>query len=360
MDLNIALVFTYIASEWNKADPISHVGVPPTIVSKHSKPRKPKAGNLIAPSVHCPHVLARDRVRLWSVPHSTTFHSSLLRQLPLEDIVQLLDIMLASVEIKTRENYGSSLLRFYQYSSFVASWPNWLAGLHFWHNLHGAPWNGHSLVRSATAGLAKLVPSTSKRPRRPPVTLEHMHSLFRHLDLSNVFDASVFAIASTAFWSCCRLGELIVDSALSFNPSRHVSHSAPIRRGTSPTGVSYIVVTIPWTKTTHGDGANIVASHINDQSNPVLAINHHLLANSSVPADAPFFAFETENGGWSPMTRTWFMNRCNQVWKQNRLAVLSGHCFRIGGATELLLRGTPPEVVAMQGCWKSCAFLEYW
>jgi hypothetical protein len=34
--------------------------------------------------------------------------------------------------------------------------------------------------------------------------------------------------------------------------------------------------------------------------------------------------------------------------------------FRIGGATELLLRGTPPDVVAMQGRWKSRAFLEYW
>lgn len=36
------------------------------------------------------------------------------------------------------------------------------------------------------------------------------------------------------------------------------------------------------------------------------------------------------------------------------------HAFRIGGATELLLQGVPPDVVATQGRWKSQAFLDYW
>lgn len=60
------------------------------------------------------------------------------------------------------------------------------------------------------------------------------------------------------------------------------------------------------------------------------------------------------------MTRTWFLNRCNEIWLANGLQTLTGHSFRIGGATELLLRGTPPDVVAVQGSWKSRAFLEYW
>jgi len=215
---------------------LPQAGIPPTIVSRCPKPRKPKTGNIIAPPAHHPHVLACNQVRLWSMPHSTTFHSSLLRQLPLDDIVQLLDAMLVSVEIKTHENYRSDLLWFHQYCDSqkiheklhmptsdhllalsIASWAgkvagttvqNWPVGLHFWHNLHGTPWNGHSLVCSAMAGLTKLVPSTSKRPHHLPVTLECMHLLLHHLDLSNVFDVSVFAIASTAFWSCCRYAVL--------------------------------------------------------------------------------------------------------------------------------------------------------
>ncbi|KAG1783493.1 hypothetical protein EV702DRAFT_945077, partial [Suillus placidus] len=237
---------------------------------------------------------------------------------------------------------------------------NWMAGLHLWHNLHGAPWYGKWLLRAATAGLSKVVPSSSKRPRRPPVTLEHMHALFRGLDFSNAFDSAVFAVASIAFWCCCRLGELVIDSPNRFHSSRHVSRSSPIRRCFPLKGTPYTVFHIPWTKTSHGDGTDIIASKMNDPTNPVTAFNHHLSVNSSIPPSSPLFSFETEGGSWSPLTRPWFLARCNQVWREAKLLELTGHCFRIGGASELLLRGVPPDVVAMQGRWKSRAFLEYW
>ena len=39
---------------------------------------------------------------------------------------------------------------------------------------------------------------------------------------------------------------------------------------------------------------------------------------------------------------------------------MTGHSFRIGGTTHLLLIGVDPFVVMVQGRWKSLAFLEYW
>ncbi|KAG1855606.1 hypothetical protein F4604DRAFT_1932255 [Suillus subluteus] len=60
------------------------------------------------------------------------------------------------------------------------------------------------------------------------------------------------------------------------------------------------------------------------------------------------------------MTKPWFLNRCNEIWVAAGHATMPGHTFCIGGATELLLEGVPPDVVAVQGCWKSCAFLDYW
>ncbi|KAG0705616.1 DNA breaking-rejoining enzyme [Suillus ampliporus] len=316
------------------------------------------------------------------------FHNSILDELPLADVLQLFDIMLISIKIKTHKNYGAGLLCFHQYcnscnitenncmpasdrllAAFIASWAgkvatttaqNWLSGLHFWHNLHGAPWYGHVLLRTYTAGLAKLVPSSSKCPCHPPVTLDHMHALFKGLDLSNVFDAAVFAMACVAFWSCVRLGELVIDSENSFNPARHVAQSAPPRRRNLPNQIPFIVLRIPWTKTTHGEGADIVASKVDDITNPVSALEHHLSANVNIPPTAPFFAYENTSGGWTTLTRPWFLARCNQVWRNADMLELSGHCFRIGGASELLLRGIPSDIVATQGCWKSRAFLDYW
>jgi hypothetical protein len=37
-----------------------------------------------------------------------------------------------------------------------------------------------------------------------------------------------------------------------------------------------------------------------------------------------------------------------------------GHSFWIGGTTELLCCGVPPEVVKMAGCWSLDSFLQYW
>ncbi|KAG2337080.1 hypothetical protein BDR05DRAFT_978613 [Suillus weaverae] len=233
------------------------------------------------------------------------------------DILQLLDVMLISIEPKTRENYSAGLLHFHQFcdshniaedrrmpasdrllASFIASCAgkvattnaqSWLARLHFWHNLHGA----------------------------------------QGLDLLNTFDAAVFGVACVAFWCCCRLGELVVDSVSSFDSSRHVSHGAPLRPCTLPNQTPFIIIRIPWTKMTHGEGVDIIAS-------------------------------KCAGGGWAAMTRPWFLARCNQIWKEAELPELTGHCFCIGGASELLLRGIPPDIVAMQGRWKSRAFLEYW
>ena len=95
--------------------------------------------------------------------------------------------------------------------AFVSDWAgrvsagtvdNWLSGLRFWHMANSAPWHGDRLLRAACTTVAKLQPPP--KPKRPPVTIEHMHALRTGLDLTNVFDAACFATACTAFWGCRR------------------------------------------------------------------------------------------------------------------------------------------------------------
>lgn len=217
------------------------------------------------------------------------------------------------------------------------------------------------MLRHVKAGVSKLVPDTSRRAKRPPVTIEHMHALRCGLDLSSSFDAAVWALACVAFWSCCRLGELLINSRNSFDPRKNVARDCLFSTIVRPHGPSSVSFHIPWTKTTHELGADIVVTRIDDPSDPFMALQHHMATNSSVPSSAPFFSYATDRvGGFAPMTWSWFMERCEEVWEAAGLPCRAGHAFRIGGATELLLRGTPPDVVAVQGRWRSRAFLEYW
>ena len=116
---------------------------------------------------------------------------------------------------------------------------------------------------------------------------------------------------------------------------------------------------IPWTKTTHEEGASIVLTARSDLLCPCAALKNHLNINRDVPGTASLFAYTTSQGQWEHMTKCKFMDFCTGVWSNTSLAHVLGHSFRIGGAVELLLAGVPPEIVAATGGWTSLAFLLY-
>ena len=157
-----------------------------------------------------------------------------------------------------------------------------------------------------------------------------------------------------------RSGKLCVPSRPLFDPSRHVSNTTCIVYGVTATGVQHASFDIPWSKTTGIKGAKITITDVDDPTSPIPALKHHQLANANVPKGAPLFAYETADGGWAPLTKDNWLSRCNEIWTAAGFHPLLAHAFRIGGCTEMLLRGVQPEVVCVQGRWKSKSFLEYW
>lgn len=192
--------------------------------------RRPASGNEYISSIYRPFVPAQDRIYKWTSPYALLYAAegrSLLSERAFNHMQQ---VILASVDYKTRVTDAAGLLRFTQYcdefnipeisrmpasdallaafvssgAAKVSSAQHWVDGLHLWHDVHGAPWNGGSLLDRALTGVRKLAPPRSHRSPRPPVTYEHMEALLQHLDFSNTKDCAVWAVASIAFWSCCR------------------------------------------------------------------------------------------------------------------------------------------------------------
>ncbi|KII83019.1 hypothetical protein PLICRDRAFT_119933 [Plicaturopsis crispa FD-325 SS-3] len=202
------------------------------------KPRKPKIGNTIVPSSYRPFVLASDRLRDWNTPYSTSFISQARQFLGGPAYDHMREVALISCEPKTRSGYGAGLLRFTQYcdalgipeadrmpaselllAGFASSAAakvsggaadTWLAGVHKWHVIHSAPWHGGALLSAVLTGVEKCTPATSRRELRPPITFEHMQALFAGLNLKNTRDAAVWAVASVAYWACCRYDHHLV------------------------------------------------------------------------------------------------------------------------------------------------------
>ena len=83
--------------------------------------------------------------------------------------------------------------------------------------------------------------------------------------------------------------------------------------------------------------------------------------NANVPVSGHLsFAYETSDGGWEPLTKPSWLKRCNEVWIAAGYQPLLSHAFHISSCTEMLLCGINPDIVCVQGRWKSKAFLKYW
>jgi hypothetical protein len=231
---------------------------------------------------------------------------------------------------------------------------SYLSALKAWHIAHNMEWRGSTRLRYVLNGVHRLAPNGSRLAPRPPVTAKMVLQLVQHLDPNSPMDIAVAACAVTAFWGQCRLGELLPSSTsvllstpfptrLDFRKSLRNPHSR--------------ILHLPRTKT-HHDGEDIILVDQRAAINPISLLERHLQVNN-VPDNCHIFAYPSGDG-WTSLTKSTFLLRCNTIWQTLGYPRTTGHCFRIGGTTELLIAGIPPEVVKATGRWSSDSFLRYW
>ncbi|KAF7302511.1 hypothetical protein HMN09_00885500 [Mycena chlorophos] len=336
----------------------------PKTTKQPPRPRKPKAGNEIEHNEFRPAVLAKDRLRT---------------------VDKIVEALFSAFAPGTHDTYASGLLRYHQFcdrlkidegarvpasmellTAFAAEHigevgggtvKSWLSAVHAWHDVAGAPWHGETRLLELVRKSANKQGAKHSKPPRPPATIEHMLALTKSLARGNSEDRAVLACALTTFWGCRRLGETTIPKGDGFDPKFHVARSVYLARTND--GFSFH---IPWTKSTGEKGGTVVLAERDDDLCPVKALERHLASTTVVPrGELPLFAFRDERDGqWRPLTKSYFLHRCNAVWKAAGLDNVAGHSFRIGGSSELLMAGVPPQIVAATGGWTSLAFLLYW
>ncbi|KAH8930631.1 hypothetical protein BT69DRAFT_314309 [Atractiella rhizophila] len=204
-----------------------------------------------------------------------------------------------------------------------------------------------------------------KKEPRAPVFQEMMVSLERNLDLSNPFDTCVWAAAVTGLYGLCRLGELLPKSKPSFSPKTHMMRDK-IFPEFDLEGLPYIRLRLPKDKVSKGTPVDISVLQARIGNTLSLeAILNHLRINCALSDSDPLFAY------WShkehiilPLTKRAFLDRCKNVWSQDAevsggIDNVSGHSFRIGGASRLWALKVGIEFIMMAGRWKSISWELY-
>ncbi|SCZ88157.1 BZ3501_MvSof-1269-A2-R1_Chr10-2g02445 [Microbotryum saponariae] len=205
---------------------------------------------------------------------------------------------------------------------------------------------------------AKNISPLGKAPRRP-FELPDLDCLIPLLEASEPEDLAVIACAAILFYGMARIGELTVSSPV--DPSHPPITPSTVRMFPSIPALRAgprIELHLPFDKVQRHQGDFItIVPQSGKGPCPYNLLSLHLQTNP--PQDQPLFSYQSK-GRWVPLTRSRFLSRVNQTLKAADRPPVSGHSFRIGGATHYLLEGIPPETVKVIGRWKSTSFERYW
>lgn len=247
-----------------------------------------------------------------------------------------------------------------QYSGSTVA--NYVFGIEAWHDVHRVPWRiSKSVVSLALRAANNLAPPA--KPPRPPVTSETMTAVLSHLDLALPLDAAVWACMTTTFYSISRLGEFVLRSAPALKEGKHVKRSdMELDRCEDASAATPLYVTtffIPSTKSSTNNGETTQWAEQRGPCDPRAAMLNHLRVNNPSPDDHIFTYTNPKTRKLVPLTRSAFLTRVNTALAARGHSPIKGHCLRIGGVLEWLLRGLSFEVVKVMGRWASDAFIVY-
>jgi integrase len=232
---------------------------------------------------------------------------------------------------------------------------NDLAGIRAWHIVNDTPFPNGIQLSYVLKGAENMTPATSRKPPRPPMSIAKISSLMKATNMHEPLDAAVIFAASAAFYGQLRLGELFAtnEKKPEFKRIPSLSDVFPPNKNGSRR------IHLPYTKVAKEKGEEVILCRQYHRTDPIAALENHLRINNLSPSD-PLCSFRQSDRSLRTLTKSHFLKKCNEIWIRDGLRHSTGHEFRIGGTTHLLLCKGPPDIVKMMGRWSSDAFQKYW
>lgn len=230
-----------------------------------------------------------------------------------------------------------------------------IAAVKAWHVQNNLPWMGSSRLKYTLKGTENLRPQESIKPKRPPVSSEMLDVIRNNLDMGSPEDACIWAIVTTSFWSQIRMGEICPKTEKDFN----VALTPTWQQFGNPNRSGSRTLHLPRTKRGGTKGETVMVSRQRLKLDPIAALENHARVNRCQTTDT-VAAFRNASGILMGLTLRRLLRRVTAILAKHKFPRITGHCFRIGGTTELLLQGVPPDIVKLLGRWTSDSFLRYW
>ena len=197
-------------------------------------------------------------------------------------------------------------------------------------------------------GIRRIQGNSLTRPKRQPITLNHLRTLRYHYFTHHVADHAMLWCASTmAFFGLLRSSEYCAPG-----PSSHIDSTLMIQDVQFSFNRSSLSIRIKASKTDpFRQGITIRLFKINSPFCPVEAAIAYVDRRSHT--HGPFFQFSNA----TYLTRSSMASILHEVFYPS--VTINTHSFRIGGASAAASAGLPDSVIQTLGRWSSDCFRLY-
>lgn len=219
-------------------------------------------------------------------------------------------------------------------------------------------WHLMPRLRQVIRGVQVMQGKKGKTPKpRLPITpciLRKLKSVWTRGGAGSYEQALWWATATTTFFTFCRLGEVILEKEVNYDPNSHLSlRDVAADRAKDPTMISLM---LRCSKTDQvRKGTKLVMGRTGDDLCPVAALLDYLAQRGSQPG--PLFI----NKDGRPLLKAKFITVVRAALTAAKLPAASyaGHSFRIGAATTAAAAGFEDSMIQTLGRWQSTAYLLY-
>lgn len=228
----------------------------------------------------------------------------------------------------------------------------YLHGLRAWHLYHFErfPDVNEGTIKQMLIASKRIDVSMPKKTEKKPVLLKHLVNMAVELSKGGEKEIAVLDTVLVAFWGLARLGELCGDKE---DTSEIIKKEDIIWL---PGERREATITLRGAKTAKtGEIQKLQVRELNHLLCPVAALDRRM---SRAKGHDPIFSF-CENGEMKTLNKQWIMKTCQSFWEKESYKGLTGHSFRVGGASFRFALGVRIEDICIVGRWKSDAYRLY-
>lgn len=229
----------------------------------------------------------------------------------------------------------------------------YLHGLKAWHlyHLEKFPAVEEGIIKQILTASKRIDAELPKKEGKKPVHLKHLVHLAIELSTKGEKEIAILDTILVAFWGLARLGEVVSDK----KETSEVIRLEDVKIIKGDRKEARIVIRGAKTATA-GQTQILQVKELNHLLCPVAALERRMARTNN--AKDSLFVY-TEGGVRETLSKKTIMATCQRCWEKTFGKGLTGHSFRVGGASFRYAIGVKIEDICTIGRWKSEAYRLY-